>query len=181
MTQVSDNFKEQVFKTQMRDALLTLIELVFFENDGTIDKRYYTDNIIPIDSSVSGQIKTYQPSSFKMSLGEDKSDTKGEVTANFDPGDFRLITKLREVEKRPQINLWLILSSTPNIIEQGPMNFEVKDFTSNKTVVSVKLEVEPILDEPIPAQKFTPQLFPGLWEDVKIKDVTNSNSNNNGF
>lgn len=167
----TDNFREQVFKSEMSDALLTLIEVVFFENDGTTTKLYYTDDISPISSGVSGQNQVYQPAAFKMSLGEDKADTKGDITADFDSGDFQFITRLRETEKRPEINLWLVLSSSKNIAEQGPINFEVRDFTTTKTIVSAKLEVEPILDEPIPAQKFTPQLFPGLWENIQISEV----------
>lgn len=155
----SDQFLRDIYAQTTSAAVIAIIEADF---DGT--KYYYVDNTQSIDSNVSGSTQTYQPGRFSLELPEDTADGTPRATIDFEAADIQLVRRLRSVNSRVVINLWLVVASAPNVAEFGPAQFESVDFTISGTTVSLSLEVEPILDVQLPADRYTPQNTPGLWE-----------------
>lgn len=155
----SDQFLRDIYAQTTGAAVIALIEADF---DG--EKHYYADNTQSVDSNVSGAIKTYQPGRFSPELPEDTADGTPRATIDFEASDIQLVRRLRSVNSRVVINLWLVVASSPNVAEFGPVQFESVDFTISGSTISLSLEVEPILDVQLPADRYTPQTTPGLWE-----------------
>lgn len=159
----SDNFLNEMYSASSAEPILSLIRVNI---DGTL--YYYVNNNESIQSTVAdpnGLIsKVYQPAGFKLILPEDVSDGTPRASLDFDPADNSVIRKLRGASNRIIVDLWLIAASSPNSVEFGPVNYESTDFKINVGGVTLGLEVEPILDIVIPGDRFTPTLFPGLWD-----------------
>lgn len=160
----SDQFKESFYPRSTGVALITLIQMRIGQND-----FYYADNNEPVNSSVSGSTQVYQPAMFRVGLGDDDKDSTSSVTLDFDVGDVQMVRRLQEAQNRPLVTVWSVLSTDFDNPENGPMDFEMSDFNIDKSSISMSLEVEPILREPVPGNKFTPKLFPGLWTNIRIE------------
>lgn len=168
MSPVSDNFRSEAFAATGSQPLLTLMKVMFENNDGSAEDLYFVNNNVAIDSNVTGVVQTYQPSAFEVELAGDNKDKSGDLTLSFDSADRDVIRRLRAIEKRPEVEIYIVLGDDVNFAEFGPFEYQCKSFSVTANVVSVTLEVEPVLNEPIPGDRFTPQLFPGLWDDVNI-------------
>lgn len=61
------------------------------------------------------------------------------------------------------VTLSLVMASTPDTIEAGPFTFNLREVEYDAEFVSGNLLFEDILNEPFPADSFTPARFPGLF------------------
>ena len=166
--EVSNNFLEQSFSQEADVALLTLLEIQYELPDGTETTDYFTDNNVPVDSSVNGSSQVYQPRAFTFTLGDVNYDAKSTGKLRIDSGDNSTIRNLIQIRKRPVINVWVVLSNDVNTTEIGPINYEVENFKIQNSYIDLTLVTEPVLNEPIPGHRYTPTIFPGLWEDVSV-------------
>lgn len=154
--------KDVVFAQQTPSTFVHLLTVRMFRNNGTVDIRRFCDQYIPITSR--GDI--YQPASFRISLGSDDADSVPRVSLEFDIADRQIIRELRENDRTPIIQLEVVLGETPDQVEIGSIEYEVSQFEFNDTSVSMQLTVEPVLNEPIPALRFTPTTTPALWQNI---------------
>ena len=159
MRTVSDTFQAEAQKLNSGQAVLQLLDVIIFENDGTTTIDRYVNNNVDITSN--GNI--YNRASFEFSIGGDSKESVGNASLNFDSGNVDIVRKLREVDKRPEIELSVVAGNAPDAIEAGPINFKVDSAQTKDTVTSIDLTVEPVLGQPIPFHKYTPKLFPNLW------------------
>lgn len=162
MRDTSSLFRQEAYAQQMGNVPIHLLDVTYTDNNGQVQNFYFCDQYVPITSNGT----TYQPAAFQITLGEDSSDSMPTVNLQFDSGDRQLIRELRENNKAPRIQVRVVLSSTPNTAEIGPIEFTVSQFTAKSSSIDMTLDVEPILNEPIPSAKFTPTLFPGLWKTI---------------
>lgn len=162
MKNLSNTFRQEAYQQNMANVPIHLLQAMFVDNNGDTTYSYYCDQYEPVASG--GQV--YQPASFKVSLGEDYMENTPQVTLDFDAGDIQVVQKLRENDKPPVINISVVLSNSPDIAEIGPIEFAVSEFRAQSSALSLTLEVEPILNEPVPSTKFTPTIFPGLWKSI---------------
>lgn len=107
--------------------------------------------------------RQFEKSAFVMTLPTEGEDTPPVVNIQFDAGDTQIVTILRGDTEPPKVYLELCLASDPNVIELGPLEFEVKKYSRSGPVMSVELGYEPALNEPIPCDTFSASLFPGLF------------------
>lgn len=156
----TDNFIKQSYNGG-GDPVIDLLR-VSFDNE----VFYFANNTQALESSVSGETNVFQRSSFKLTLPEDTDEGSPEATINFDAADMQIIRALRSADERINVTLWVVLASDPNTAEFGPVNYESTEFNVSGSSVSLKVQVEPILDVEIPSHRFTPNLFPGLWEAI---------------
>lgn len=167
MRSLSSNFEVASQQLQTSEVFLTLLDVVIHENDGTVTTKRYVNNTQ--DVTHNGVI--YNRASFAIELGGDAADRAPQTTLQFDSGDREMIRKLREVNARPEVNLRIVLASNPDYVELGPINYEAETVQISDNLVSITLIVEPILNEPIPCDSYTPKLFSGLWTGVSVTTV----------
>jgi hypothetical protein len=164
MRTLSSNFLSGAQEVQTSKVYLKLLHVVVYENNDSVTNLYYVDNKEDI---VSNSI-TYNRASFDVTMGDDTEESVPQVTLRFDSGDRDFIRKLREVNKAPDFNLSFIVSNSPNTVEIGPISLRGETVQIVDTLVSMNLIVEPIWNETVPSDIYTPSLTPGLWGNVSV-------------
>lgn len=61
------------------------------------------------------------------------------------------------------VDLSVVLASSPSTIEAGPYRFTLRDVMYDAAIVEGTMRFEDVLNEPYPADSFTPARFPGLF------------------
>lgn len=161
---VSQLFREEAYKDTTPSIWHVLLSVNLVKDDGDVFEGKYVNDYLPVQSRGS----VFQPAAFSVSIGSDISDTIPRTKLDFDAGDRTLIRLLRENRNPPKIVLEVVMSNTPDIVEIGPVEFQADSFSIKASAVNMDLTVEPILNEPVPSAKFTPTLFPGLFENVTV-------------
>lgn len=157
----SDTFLTQAFNGGS-DPILTLLRVEF---EG--QTFYFANNNENITSNVSGTTQTYLRSRFSLSLPDDTEEGTPTATLDFEAADRSVMRALRETDSTFQMDIWLVLGSDPNSVEFGPANYQSSAFTISDSSISIELEVEPVLQVQLPRHRFTPNIFPGLFEGVQ--------------
>ena len=172
---LSTEFYENILAQETKKVLLHLLEVHLLQNDGNLLKLYYVDDYSPLEfyDTELDQTVIYQPASFKVNLGTDSADNTPVVTLNFDSGDRTIIRQLRENNARPIMYLSVVMTNPdPDEIishrELGPIMLETESFDFKASAVGLKLVVEPILNEPVPATKFNPIVAPTLFTSSAV-------------
>lgn len=156
----SDRFLDTLFSRSSPTPILSLLRA---DIDGVM--YYYVNDNQSITSTVSGAPQTYQQAAFELSLPDDTEEGTPTAKLDFDAGDISFVRLLRKASKRIKLTLWVVLSDDPNTVEYGPAEYESVNFDVSETAVSVSLEAEPILDVQIPGLRYTPTIFPALWDN----------------
>lgn len=156
----SDRFLDTLFA---RSASLPILSLLEADIDGTL--YYYVNDNQSLVSTVSGTSQTYQRAAFNVSLPDDTEEGTPTAKLDFDAGDIAFVRLLRQTSKRVNLRLWLVLADDPNTVEYGPAEYESVSFDVSATSVTVSLEAEPVLDVQIPGLRYTPAIFPALWDN----------------
>lgn len=168
MRVLSQEFQEVINAVSTDKVVLDLLHVVIYENDGSVTNWYYVND--KYEGVVSNGI-TYEPAAFRIELGGDSKEGQMVSTLMFDPLNREIIRKLREVDRRPEVNLSIVLADDPDVIQVAPINFIVDSSQIQNTGVQVSLTVEPILLEPIPKDSYTPRIAPALWGNISVLDI----------
>lgn len=70
---------------------------------------------------------------------------------------------IRRITAPPRVDLELVLSKTPNIVEASFNNFYITNFTYNADSITAELSLIDYDREPFPVHSFSPLYFPGLF------------------
>lgn len=112
---------------------------------------------------VESNERVFEKSAFNINLPAEGEDTPPVIQLQFDAVDNEIATILRSNNIPPIVYLELALASSPDVIEVGPMEFEVRKYSKAGTTFSVELGYEPTLNTKIPCDVFNPSLFPSLF------------------
>lgn len=106
---------------------------------------------------------TYQQFPFQIDLPSDSENTPS-VRLSIDGIDRRIIQAIRETDGEPiSVELSVVLAATPEVIESGPYLFKLRNVTFDASTVQGELRYEDIMNEPFPADSFSPSRFPGCF------------------
>ena len=139
-----------------------LLTVRMFRNNGSQEVYRFCDQFVNVTSR--GNI--FEAASFRISLGSDNGENVPTVNLEFDSGDRQIIRELRENDRSPEIMLEVVIGETPDNVEVGPIEYQLESFDFKDSAVSMRLTVEPVLNEPIPALKWTPTSAPGLFANI---------------
>lgn len=106
---------------------------------------------------------TYTAFPFSISLQGENPENLTNAQLRIDNVDRRIITALRSIDSPPTITLSVILSSSPDTVELGPVEFVLRNASYDSQAVSGELVYEERLDAHIPQHQFRPKWFPGLF------------------
>ena len=113
------------------------------------------------DLTSNGDVYTSFP--FQVTTPGD-SETATTVRLSIDGTDRRIIQEIRGTNYEPiKVDLCVVLAATPDLIEIGPYSFTLRNINYTATTVDGDLQFEDILNEPYPADSFTPSRFPGCF------------------
>lgn len=100
---------------------------------------------------------------FDMDLPSDDPESPSRVTLTIDNVDRKIVIAIRQLEGPPTVELEVIMASTPDTVEAGPYSFTLRNANYDSLQVDGELAFEDILNEPFPAESFTPATHPGLF------------------
>ena len=105
----------------------------------------------------------FQAFPFKFNLPGETAETLPIVSLQIDNVSKLLVEGVRSTSKPPNVSLDVILASSPDTIEVGPMSFTMIKVNYNADVLTGTCNFHEILNQPYPAGTYTPASYPGLF------------------
>lgn len=109
---------------------------------------------------------TFQRFPFEFELPEESDAAPPTVRLRICNVDRTVVAALRTAASSGepvQVRLEIVLASSPDTIETGPFDFALREASYDAIVVEGTLVYEDLLNEPFPADTFTPTTYPGLF------------------
>ena len=119
--------------------------------------------IVPNTQSVSHGGDTYQPLAFNIGLPDEEAEGVPVINWVADNVDRRLVEALRTVTGVVDARIVWVLASSPEVIEMGPLNVEMRAARYDAQTISGTMGVEPILEHQFGHLTMTPSTVPGLF------------------
>lgn len=162
---VSQDYRRRFYAQSTDSVIIILIELTSDELNEPIFLSTDPTQLLPVEN-VYGTISNGQNYIFlksEISLPTDRRQGSVRSTITFDNVDQSIVGHLRSVSKPVNVNMKLVLSNDPDVVEKDITGFEL----SNVSYDLLTIEGEMTLDywdlEPFPSVRFTPNVFPGLF------------------
>lgn len=157
MSNLSDDAIQALTATETNTVFLYILRLLV---DGIETFCAVNNN----QSVVSNGI-TYNPVAFSITLPSQTTDGgAGAAKLSIDNTDRAIMQLVTEaIGKRITAEVSIILASTPDIIERGPLRLILRNVTATKQTVSGELYDFYLFDRIIPEGRYTPKDFPGLF------------------
>lgn len=107
---------------------------------------------------------TYTPYPFEAVLPEDTDAAQPQVQIRVDNVDRAVTRRLRDYEGIPKVTLEIVLASSPNEVEVGPLEFSLQATDVDQFTVAGMLGYEEdFLNQAVPAQSYTPSNSAGIF------------------
>ncbi|MDP2322577.1 MAG: DUF1833 family protein [Gammaproteobacteria bacterium] len=113
------------------------------------------------DVTHSGQIYTAFP--FQITLPSDESEREPVASLTISNVDRRLVDEIRSISSGPSMEVRVVLASSPSTTEYGPVALKATSVSYDANAITFQLGFEAYGAEPLPATKFTPEWFPGMF------------------
>ncbi|MBB3297906.1 MULTISPECIES: DUF1833 family protein [unclassified Rhizobium] len=163
---VSDRFREVVYAQETDEVVICLLTVthedlgtpIYLSSDPT--ERLSDDPLI-YGTNSRGNEYLFLP--FEFTLPDDDSDSPPRVQLSMDNTDRSLVTILRSIATPADIKVELVLASDLSTIEIQLPALQLSDVTMDDGRISATLVADALINEPHPAQLFTPGSFPGLF------------------
>lgn len=148
----------------LQASLATETEKVFL----VLLELNHSDLAIPVrlvnnteDVTSNGNVYTAFPFHARMPDDQEEREPVAElVVAN---ATRELIDSVRSLQGKLDTVLSVVLADSPNVIEWGPVDMEVKVVNYDADSVTFQLGMQAFSEEPFPSRSFTPAQFPGLF------------------
>lgn len=105
----------------------------------------------------------YIPVPFDFTLPSDTDDEPPQAKITIDNVSRQVTEALRSITTTPDIEVSIVLASTPDVLEYGPVLFQLADLQVNALTVTGTLIYDPITNEQFPCDSYIPEWFPGLF------------------
>ncbi|MGB0661332.1 MAG: DUF1833 family protein [Mangrovicoccus sp.] len=119
--------------------------------------------IVPNWQPVTHQAEEYQPLAFEIDMPDEEEGIVPVIEWRADNVDRRLVEALRQVRGIVQARIVWVLASSPEIIEIGPLNVELRAAQYNAQQISGTMGVEPILEMQFGHLVMNPKNAPALF------------------
>lgn len=106
---------------------------------------------------------TYIKFSFRVTLPDDSADNMPRPTLEIDNVDRAIYDAVRAMDSPATVSISIVMASTPDVIEMGPLVFTMRRVESDATTVKGELALEELWAEPFPGDSFNPSNYPGLF------------------
>jgi Domain of unknown function (DUF1833) len=119
--------------------------------------------IVPNTESVTHAGDVYEPLAFDVKLPDEEAEGVPVVAWAADNVDQRMIAALRAVSGVVDAQIVWVLAGTPEVIEMGPLNVEMRAAQYDANTISGTMGVEPILDHQFGHLIMSPSVTPALF------------------
>jgi hypothetical protein len=141
-------------------VFLTLLTIDHEEMDAPVR---FVDNLTDVTSR--GDVYTAFP--FSTSLPPDAEGELPQIDLICDNVTRDLITTVRNIATPASVTMEVVIADTPDTVEVGPYIFDIIGATYDVKEIRFTLMYEPLMQEPFPADIFSPTNFPSLFNAVE--------------
>lgn len=152
----SRNLIKAATASETSEVLLTLLT-IYVDGNPIL---YLCDNTEKITSNGHEFI----PWSYKVVLPDQTSDGNKTCKLQIDNTDLETYKVIKSaVNKKITVDVAVILASSPDVYEQGPYNFVLRNISVSVSAITGDLYDVYMQDRKFTAHKYTPEDFPGLF------------------
>lgn len=155
-TTLSDPMLEAMHAESTGEVFLTLVKMT---QDGWNDAIC----IVPNTEPVTHEGEEYKPMAFRVGMPDEEAEGVPVLNWVADNADRRLIEALRTVKGAVSARVVWVLASSPDHIEMGPLDVEMRAAEYDALHVRGTLGVEPILDTQFGHLVMNPKNTPALF------------------
>jgi hypothetical protein len=120
----------------------------------------FVNNTVDITSNSN----LYTAFPFEAIMPDDKEESEPTAQIRIDNVSRELIDEIRTISEPPTMTLSVILASTPNTIEWGPLEFQTRSVTYDASTITFTLGYSTFISEPFPYRTFDTISFPGMFQ-----------------
>lgn len=153
---LSSNMLAAMHAQESGEVILPLVKLT---QDGWADSI----RIVPNWEPITHNAEEYSPLAFDISLPDEEAEGVPVIEWTADNVDRRLVESLRLVSGVVLAEINWVLASTPDVVEIGPMNVEMRAAQYDAFQIRGTMGVEPILDTQFGYQVMNPKNAPALF------------------
>jgi len=157
-----------MYAQQTEEVFILLLE-VSNESDPSDPIRVALDNS-NLDSKLTvGGVDTHAVAVtfaggfFEVELPEEAGENISTVRIAIDNVDRSIVTAIRNASEPPTVKMWIVLRSSPDLVEAGPYYLQLESATYDANTVTGELAFEDITNRRYPKHEFTPAIAPGLF------------------
>ena len=96
-------------------------------------------------------------------LPDERDDQPLGPRIEIDNVDPRIMAAVRPLASPPFLTVYIVLASTPDLVEAGPIAGRLTAVDYNASTISASIAGPPVLVEPFPYRTFTPDEWPGVF------------------
>lgn len=152
----STKFTQAATAPETSEVLVTLLKI---KVDGE-DALNLTDN----KENVISHGVTYTPCGFKALLPDQASENNKSCRLQIDNTDLSIYSAIKKaVQKKISCEVGVVLASSPDVYEQGPFNFILRNITADVSYITGELYDSYMHDRKLTNKTYNPADFPGLF------------------
>ena len=156
---VTGALREQISRGEISDVIVMLAEI----SHPSFPTFFLANNFE--DVTANGNV--YKAVNMSGVLPPQVKDELPSINLSIVDIDSSLLTSLRKAVSlstgRPRIKVWLVLTTSPSIIEEGPHELPIAAVQGDALNLSLSLGVQDSLDRSFPRKKNTPSVMPLVW------------------
>lgn len=123
-----------------------------------LDSKITVDGVDTHSSAV-----TFVGGFFGIELPEEAGENISNVRISIDNVDRVIVAAIRQATEPPEVRLWVVLRSSPDLVEAGPYYLVLENATYDEMMVTGELSFEDVTNRRFPAHEYTPFSTPGLF------------------
>ena len=141
------------------------VALVVITDVGVDGPLRFANNMESVFSRANGEAtpQEYIGWPFDLVMPEERDDQITAARLQIDNVDPRIMAAIRPLTVMPLIRIYIVLASTPDVVEAGPVEGRVVLIDYDAQTISATLTGPQVLSEPFPSRTFTPAEWPALF------------------
>ena len=152
---LSPTARRALYAAQTDEQFVTLLRL-----SGTgIATIYVCDDAVDVVSRGD----TYLAFPFRIDSPPENEDKLEASSLIIDNVDQQIVQAVRLITAPMRVEMEVVLASAPDTVELGPVRFSLREVRYDALTIQGRLLHEDVLNEPFPADAFTPGSYPGLF------------------
>ncbi len=157
--------RQAIYASQTKEAFIVLMTIS--HPNWTDDVRISSDptSLLPV-ANVRGTLSNgleYLFGNFAITLPSQDSTQTTRATISVDNVSREIVRQLRQANTKVNIDLKVVLSSNPDLVEVTVSDFKLERVQYDAFVVTGDISIEYFDLEPFPFQRFTPSKFPAIF------------------
>ena len=144
---------------QTDEIYLVLVEI---NHPSLMTPLRFVNNSDGDDVTSNGDVYTAYP--FEMKMPDDQEGKEPTAEIRIDNVDRELMDEVRSITGELTMEISVVLQSTPDTIEWGPLDFEVRGVTYDASNIIFRLSYSVFIREPFPYIAFDTTNFPGMFQ-----------------